>query len=245
MAAELRMEPVDGIELLTQVRSIVPTAVRIGLHERGGRSLRRGAPRRGARAHRLRADRAHGTRRRGLLHRPDREPRGPGRGSRRPEVDADRIIGDPSAADVRSMTETLRRHWVPVGVYPTDSDEGRRIIDRAGHDAPLPLVEVLERCHRGDACGRPACGATDHRRGVPAIEDLLGAGVFYGFTTGAAQALDGLDAFVVGAGNSAGQAALHIARSAARVTLLARGPSLERSMSDYLVREIAADHAVA
>ena len=50
----------------------------------------------------------------------------------------------------------------------------------------------------------------------------------------------GRDVFVVGAGNSAGQAALHLARHARQVTMLVRGDSLGRSMSDYLIREIEA-----
>ena len=50
----------------------------------------------------------------------------------------------------------------------------------------------------------------------------------------------GEDVYVVGGANSAGQAALHLARYAARVTLLVRGPSLAAGMSDYLVRQIAA-----
>ncbi len=50
----------------------------------------------------------------------------------------------------------------------------------------------------------------------------------------------GRDAFVVGAGNSAGQAALHLARHARQVTMLVRGDDLARSMSDYLIREIEA-----
>jgi thioredoxin reductase (NADPH) len=50
--------------------------------------------------------------------------------------------------------------------------------------------------------------------------------------------MEGQDVFVVGAGNSAGQAALHLARYAASVTVVARGPDLAASMSDYLVREL-------
>jgi thioredoxin reductase (NADPH) len=52
--------------------------------------------------------------------------------------------------------------------------------------------------------------------------------------------MEGHDVFVVGAGNSGGQTALHLARYAQRVTMLVRGESLARSMSDYLVREIEA-----
>ena len=52
--------------------------------------------------------------------------------------------------------------------------------------------------------------------------------------------MEGRDVFVVGAGNSAGQATLHLARYARRVTILVRGDSLARSMSEYLTREIEA-----
>jgi thioredoxin reductase (NADPH) len=51
--------------------------------------------------------------------------------------------------------------------------------------------------------------------------------------------------FVVGAGNSAGQAALHLAKYADQVTLLVRGDSLTRSMADYLVKELQANDAIA
>lgn len=84
-----------------------------------------------------------------------------------------------------------------------------------------------------------AMGATYRRLGVPSVEDLLGKGVFYGAAVTEAQAMEGQDVFVVGAGNSAGQAALHLAKYAARVTLLARGATLATSMSDYLIREIS------
>ena len=85
-----------------------------------------------------------------------------------------------------------------------------------------------------------ACGVSYRRLGVAPLEEPVGAGVFYGAAVGEGQALEGLDAFVVGAGNSAGQAAVHIARYAARVTLVVRGSDLERSMSEYLVRELHA-----
>jgi thioredoxin reductase (NADPH) len=83
-----------------------------------------------------------------------------------------------------------------------------------------------------------ARGVAWRRLGVPRLEALVGAGVFYGAAGAEARAMEGQDVFVVGAGNSAGQAALHLARYAASVTLLVRGPDLARSMSEYLVREI-------
>ena len=90
-----------------------------------------------------------------------------------------------------------------------------------------------------------APGIAWRRLGVPHLERLLGAGVFYGAAASEARAMDGREVFVVGAGNSAGQATLHLARYARRVTLLVRGRDLTKSMSDYLVREIEATPNVA
>jgi thioredoxin reductase (NADPH) len=83
-----------------------------------------------------------------------------------------------------------------------------------------------------------ATGVTWRRLGVPAVEALHLAGVFYGAGGAEAEAVRGQDVFVVGAGNSAGQAAVHLARMAASVTVLVRGRGLAASMSEYLVKEI-------
>ncbi|MFN8185623.1 MAG: FAD-dependent oxidoreductase [Gaiellales bacterium] len=85
-----------------------------------------------------------------------------------------------------------------------------------------------------------ATGASYRRLGIPELEQLSGAGVFYGGPAAEAPALEGKEAFVVGGGNSAGQAALHLARYARRVTLLVRASSLEAGMSHYLVRAVEA-----
>jgi thioredoxin reductase (NADPH) len=85
-----------------------------------------------------------------------------------------------------------------------------------------------------------APGIAWRRLGVPRLEALVGAGVFYGAAGSETQAMEGRDVFVVGGGNSAGQTALHLARYARRVTMLVRADGLARSMSDYLVREIEA-----
>jgi thioredoxin reductase (NADPH) len=83
-----------------------------------------------------------------------------------------------------------------------------------------------------------ATGATYHRLGVPEIEDLVGAGVFYGGTASEAPTAVDEDAYVVGGANSAGQAALHLAEYARQVTLVVRAESLEKGMSHYLVRQV-------
>jgi thioredoxin reductase (NADPH) len=85
-----------------------------------------------------------------------------------------------------------------------------------------------------------AAGATYRRLGIPALEDLQGRGVFYGAAVSEAPAMRGRSVFIAGGGNSAGQAALHLAKWAKQVTILVRGESLADSMSDYLIREIDA-----
>jgi len=83
-----------------------------------------------------------------------------------------------------------------------------------------------------------ATGATYRRLGVAEIEDLAGAGVFYGGPASEAPAMAGREAYVLGGANSAGQAALHLAEYAHRVTLVVRKDSLDAGMSHYLVRQV-------
>jgi thioredoxin reductase (NADPH) len=85
-----------------------------------------------------------------------------------------------------------------------------------------------------------ATGVSYRRIGIPALDALTGAGVFYGASTAAAQGLGSKHVYVVGGGNSAGQAALHLSRSAGSVTLLVRRASLAAAMSQYLRDAIAA-----
>ncbi|HXB16701.1 MAG TPA: FAD-dependent oxidoreductase [Solirubrobacteraceae bacterium] len=85
-----------------------------------------------------------------------------------------------------------------------------------------------------------ATGASYRRLGIPALEELEGAGVFYGGATSEAPGLAGNRVYVVGGGNSAGQAAVHLARYAREVTLIVRARSLQDGMSQYLVRAVGA-----
>lgn len=80
---------------------------------------------------------------------------------------------------------------------------------------------------------------------VPSLERLVGRGVFYGAAVSEAPSMAGTEVYVVGGGNSAGQAALHLARYAREVTLLVRGPSLAASMSEYLISQLEATRNVA
>jgi len=362
--ADADLRPADSIGFLERVRQLVPTASRILLLGRGVGAVS-GVMRAMALGH---------------VDSPLAKPTGPRDEDffgalteyladwawlTRPVVDAVKIVGSGRTPAVRAMVDLLRRHEVPTGVYAPGSDEGRRILARAGPDARLPVVEVLDgppmsepslvdladqlgsvvdvgtdgydlvivgagpaglgaavfaaseglrtlvveqeaiggqagtssmirnylgfprgvtgrrlaghgarqairfgasfhlmrsavalrradglcvRLSSGvDVAARSvllACGVSYRRLGVPALEALIGAGVFYGAAMGEAPAVEGLDAFVVGAGNSAGQAALHLARYAARVTMVVRAPDLHRSMSAYLVRQITAHDRV-
>jgi thioredoxin reductase (NADPH) len=83
-----------------------------------------------------------------------------------------------------------------------------------------------------------ATGVSYRRLGAPGLDELTGRGVYYGSALTEAAACLGQDIYVVGGANSAGQAAVYLARHAKSVTILVRGPSLDKSMSYYLIKQI-------
>jgi thioredoxin reductase (NADPH) len=85
-----------------------------------------------------------------------------------------------------------------------------------------------------------ATGVSYRRLDAPGLDSLVGAGVFYGATTSESSAFAGEHVFVAGGANSAGQAAVNLARYAQQVTIVVRGESLAARMSQYLIDEIAA-----
>jgi thioredoxin reductase (NADPH) len=84
-----------------------------------------------------------------------------------------------------------------------------------------------------------ATGVSYRKLDAPGLADLTGRGVYYGSALTEASACLEQDVYVVGGANSAGQAAVYLARHAKSVTILVRGSSLEKSMSYYLIRQIA------
>ncbi len=86
-----------------------------------------------------------------------------------------------------------------------------------------------------------ASGASYRRLGVASVEEFTGRGVYYGAATSIARDTTGKDAYVVGGGNSAGQAAVHLSRFAQSVTIVVRRESLTETMSDYLIREVTSN----
>jgi thioredoxin reductase (NADPH) len=90
-----------------------------------------------------------------------------------------------------------------------------------------------------------ATGVSYQQLTASGVETLTGRGVFYGSALTQAASCSGQDVYIVGGANSAGQAAVYLSRAAKSVTILVRGPSLTRSMSHYLVEQIAAIPAIS
>lgn len=107
---------------------------------------------------------------------------------------------------------------------------------RCGDDRHV--VEMSDGTHVRARAVILAMGVYYRRLEVPALERFAGDSVMYGASTADAPRFTGAHVFLVGAGNSAGQAALHAAKFAAQVTVLCRRPSLAQTMSRYLIDTI-------
>ena len=166
------------------------------------------------------------------------------------------VVLEPQAIGGQAGTSSMIRNYLgfPRGI------SGGGLAHRAWEQAVLFgaqfvfMQEVMGLSSRGDdrvialgdgsqAAARAviiAAGVAYRRLGIPALDRLIGAGVFYGAAGVEAPAMAGEHVYVVGGANSAGQAALHLAKFAAAVTLLVRGESLAASMSDYLITQLKA-----
>ena len=142
-----------------------------------------------------------------------------------------------------SGSDLAARAFQQAGAFGADFVYGQVTGLRTdGHDRVVTLRDGGEITSRAVVI---ATGVTYRRLAVPALEALIGSGVFYGAAAAEAQALAGEEVFVVGGANSAGQAAVHLAKHAAQVTLLVRGDTLTRTMSDYLIRIVDATSNIA
>jgi thioredoxin reductase (NADPH) len=90
-----------------------------------------------------------------------------------------------------------------------------------------------------------ATGVTWRRLAIEGLDKFIGKGIYYGASRSEVSATQGLDIHLIGAGNSAGQAALYFASHARKVTLIVRGASLEGSMSHYLTEQIRGKSNIA
>jgi thioredoxin reductase (NADPH) len=130
------------------------------------------------------------------------------------------------------MTRALRQAWV----FGAEMQIGRAAIDLApdGDGYAIRLDDGATAHARAVVL---AMGVTYRDLGVPSLQRLVGRGVFYGAGATEGPAVSDAEVFVVGGGNSAGQAAINLARYARRVTLVVRGDALD-DMSEYLVEQL-------
>ncbi len=138
-----------------------------------------------------------------------------------------------------SGAELAQRAYEQAWIFRADFVYGQRAVGlrAAGPERVVGLSDGDQVASRAVVL---ATGVSYRRLEVPSLEALTGAGVFYGAAASEAPAMRGQQVYVVGGANSAGQAAVHLARYAERVTMLVRGSSLAATMSDYLVQEIHA-----
>lgn len=110
---------------------------------------------------------------------------------------------------------------------------------RLERDDPYRILELADGSVLRCSAVIIATGVQYRELEVPGAERLRGRGVYYGSASTEAAALAGETAIVVGGANSAGQAAVHLARFAERVLVLVRGGSIEARMSSYLIAQMA------
>jgi thioredoxin reductase (NADPH) len=142
-------------------------------------------------------------------------------------------LGFPWGISGKSLME-----WVPVQALQFGAEividravglgarDGQQVITLAGGSQVMTSALVI------------SIGVQYRRLSAPGVEELLGAGVFYGASLCEAPATRGRTVYIAGGGNSAGQAAVYLARYAEHVTILVRGQSLSDTMSRYLINQI-------
>jgi thioredoxin reductase (NADPH) len=118
-------------------------------------------------------------------------------------------------------------------------------LDRFSFDGPRLSLSLVNGGVVNSRAGIGATGFAYRRLEAPGVEELLGAGVYYGVSPMDAAYHGGGDVFVVGGANSAGQAALHLAMHARTVTLLIRGESIREGMSHYLAERCERHPAIS
>jgi thioredoxin reductase (NADPH) len=141
------------------------------------------------------------------------------------------ISGDDLASRALEQAKRLGAEIVVTRRAETLRPDGKELVLDGGDVVRAPVVLL-------------ATGVEWRTLPVPSVERFLGNGVYYGAARSDASITRGTDLFIVGAGNSAGQAALFFARHARSVTMLVRGASLEAGMSRYLIDQIAANGGI-
>jgi thioredoxin reductase (NADPH) len=144
-------------------------------------------------------------------------------------------LGFPDGVSGAQLTDRARRQAAKFGAEVLTARE----VTGLEVSGPARTIRFADGTAIGGHTVILATGVTYRRLPSPGIDELTGRGVYYGSALTEASACAGCDVFIVGGANSAGQAAVYLARQAKSVTILVRGPSLEKSMSYYLIQQIA------
>jgi thioredoxin reductase (NADPH) len=145
-------------------------------------------------------------------------------------------LGFPDGISGSQLAERARRQAAKFGVEVVTS---RDVVALEPH-GPKRTVRFQD---GGGVAGHAvvlATGVSYRNLAAPGCDRLTGRGVYYGSAMTEADECAGADVYIVGGANSAGQAAVYFATRARTVQLLVRGPSLEASMSTYLIDQLAA-----
>ncbi|MBE7190171.1 NAD(P)/FAD-dependent oxidoreductase, partial [Jatrophihabitans endophyticus] len=145
-------------------------------------------------------------------------------------------LGFPDGVSGAQLTERARRQAVKFGAELITT----RDVVALEVNGPARTVRFADGSSVGAHTVVLATGVSYRQLGAPGCDELTGRGVFYGSALTEASSCADQDVYIVGGANSAGQAAVYLARGARSVTLLVRGTSLGASMSHYLVQQIEA-----
>src|ERR687886_90237 len=143
-------------------------------------------------------------------------------------------LGFPDGVSGGQLTERARRQAAKFGAEVLTA----RIVDRLEVRGSSRVVRFDDGSEVASHAVVLATGVSYRRMNAPGVDDLVGAGVYYGSAATEQQACADQDVYIVGGANSAGQAAVFFSRVARSVTILVRGRTLEASMSQYLVDQI-------
>jgi thioredoxin reductase (NADPH) len=145
-------------------------------------------------------------------------------------------LGFPEGVSGNELFERAREQALKFGAELLIAREGVRAEFPPGKGVGY-LEDGTKIIARASIC---ATGVAYRRLGLPGEDRLLGAGVYYGAGASEAQLTQDRDVYVVGGGNSAGQAAMHFAAYARRIFVVAREATLEETMSAYLIDRLRA-----
>jgi thioredoxin reductase (NADPH) len=161
------------------------------------------------------------------------EPEAPG-GQAGSSSRIENYLGFPSGL---SGADLARRAYVQASRFGAEFLTQRATGIRT--EAPYHFVQLADGREISCHIVLIALGVDYRKLSIPGIDHFTGAGVYYGAALTEALSCRDEDVYIVGGANSAGQAAVHFARYARKVTMLVRGDSLEKSMSKYLINQIA------